>query len=164
MAPGLSKIFVYEASQFNPVEDLLNRIATDDAANQISCSWQFTAEDAQTDQIFLQYAKFKGSRSSVHQAISARTTPGDIYLPMDNPNITVVGGTQLSTANTGGAWANETVWSASSGGFSTNFAVPPWQSGINLWLSIMDPPQVGTYPDVAMCATNVFVVCGGRWR
>ena len=40
MAPGLSQLLVYEENPavFNPVT-ILNRIATDNLAKQVSCSW-----------------------------------------------------------------------------------------------------------------------------
>src|SRR6266568_7422768 len=52
MAPGLSQVIVYEG---NASYDILNRIATDNAAKQISSSWALSG-DATSDQIFKQYA------------------------------------------------------------------------------------------------------------
>jgi hypothetical protein len=155
MAPGLSEILVYEANVFAPVDDLLNRIATDDAANQISCSWVFLAEDAQTDQIFLQYAA-QGQSFFCASGDYGADPAGEVYLPMDNPNITVVGGTQLTTSASG-AWSSETAWSTGSGGFSTNFPIPSWQAGINM-TSSQGSTAFRNIPDVAMCATNVFMI------
>ena len=56
MAPGLAKVIVYEgASLFTST--LLNRIATDNLAKQISCSWAFVkVVDAARDQAFQQFA------------------------------------------------------------------------------------------------------------
>jgi len=156
MAPGLSRILVYEASVFTPVEDLLNRIATDGAAAQISCSWLFMTEDAQTDQVFLEYAA-QGQSFFCASGDYGADPPGEVYLPMDNPNITVVGGTQLSTTGTNGPWSYETTWPNSSGGFSTNFPIPSWQAGINM-ASNGGSTAFRNIPDVAMCATNVFVI------
>jgi subtilase family serine protease len=55
MAPRLSRIIVYEAQLLESEDDILNQIATDNAASQISCSW-IIAIDATGDQIFQQYA------------------------------------------------------------------------------------------------------------
>src|SRR5262249_9065412 len=52
MAPGLSQVIVYEGKHPNSV---LNRIATDKLALQISASWTYST-DAATVQIFQQFA------------------------------------------------------------------------------------------------------------
>ena len=39
MAPGLDRVLVYEAGMSAPVIDVLNRMATDNAAKQLSSSW-----------------------------------------------------------------------------------------------------------------------------
>ncbi len=80
--------------------------------------------------------------------------------PADNPNVTVVGGTTLTTA-ADGSWASETVWndgtSGSSGGFSTSYPLPSWQSGINMTGNGGSPAQRNV-PDVALIADNVLSI------
>src|SRR5258706_15645826 len=39
MAPGLSGVIVYMAGPFGNFHDVLNRMATDNLAQQLSCSW-----------------------------------------------------------------------------------------------------------------------------
>ncbi len=51
MAPGLSAVIVYETSANNSGNDILNRMATDNVAKQLSSSWIFSI-DASTPQIF----------------------------------------------------------------------------------------------------------------
>jgi len=54
MAPGLSNVMVYEGTNPN---DILNRMATDNLARQLSCSWSFgSPTDATRQQIFQQFA------------------------------------------------------------------------------------------------------------
>src|SRR5262249_7074511 len=55
MAPGLSQVLVYEGKTLT---DVLNRIATDNLAKQVSCSYLGGIEPSKTltDQIFEQYA------------------------------------------------------------------------------------------------------------
>jgi subtilase family serine protease len=54
MAPGLSEVLVYEGTV---PDDILNRMATDDLASQLSCSWGFEPPvDATRDQIYEQFA------------------------------------------------------------------------------------------------------------
>jgi subtilase family serine protease len=49
MAPGATSIIVYEGTNWN---DVLNRMATDNAASQLSSSWCFSPTNATTEQIF----------------------------------------------------------------------------------------------------------------
>ena len=55
MAPGLSRVMVYETQFVFLADDVFNRIATDNAAREISCSWTFQ-QDATAEQIFQQFA------------------------------------------------------------------------------------------------------------
>ena len=58
MAPGLDAVLVYEASPASTmanINDLFNRMATDNLAKQLSCSWGFDI-DINTQQIFKEYA------------------------------------------------------------------------------------------------------------
>src|SRR6266513_2580222 len=54
MAPGLSRVIVYAGRVAN---DVLNRMATDNSARQLSSSWRFGPQvDPAREQIFLQFA------------------------------------------------------------------------------------------------------------
>ncbi|MGA2177039.1 MAG: choice-of-anchor tandem repeat GloVer-containing protein [Verrucomicrobiota bacterium] len=126
MAPGLAEVIVYEGST---PDDILNRMATDNRARQLSCSWGFGPQtDAAREQIFAQFAAqgqtmFQASGDSGAYA-------GAVYPPSDDTNVTVVGGTLLTTSGPGGPWLAETVWPESGGGFSSTFALPTWQQGL----------------------------------
>jgi len=143
MAPGLSNVVVYEG--FWP-DDILNKIATDNKAKQISSSWSFGA-DATTQQIFKQ---FQAQGQSFLQASgdSGGYTDG-VYSPCDDPNITVVGATSLSTAGAGGPWSAESPWGNSGGGVSTMYAIPSYQQNINLTAAV-GSTTMRNIPDVAM--------------
>src|SRR5205814_3415241 len=107
MAPGLSQVIVYEGidgAAYN--NDVLNRIATYNAAKQISSSWGFNI-DATTDQIFQQYAA-QGQSFFIASGDWGAYTSTSFYVA-DNPYITTVGGTELSTSGPGGRWLSETV-------------------------------------------------------
>jgi uncharacterized repeat protein (TIGR01451 family) len=165
MAPGLSKILVYEAtnSGFSSIsDDMLNRMATDDSANQLSSSWTFSV-DASTDQIFQEMA-LQGQSYFNASGDSGAYPPGKIPTPNDDTNITLVGGTTLFTTGPGGAWQSEEVWSyynqgtgtnASSGGFSSIYAIPPWQLGISM-VDNLGSTNFRNLPDVALTADNIF--------
>jgi subtilase family serine protease len=162
MAPGLSQIIVYEAGPYGNWHDMLNRMATDNAASQLSCSWYSpgAGPDPVADQIFQQMAAQGQSFYNASGDYDAYT--GLISFPADNPYITQVGGTTLTMTPNGGAYVSETVWNwgngiGSGGGISTSYALPAWQAKINfalcggssVWRNV---------PDVALIADNVFVV------
>jgi len=156
MAPNLSGILVYEEPVFNPVDDILNRIATDNLASQISCSWNFPNFDAVTDQIFQQFAA-QGQSFFCASGDNGAYVAGQVRSPANDPYITVVGGTTLSTVGTNGPWQSETAWSRSGGGFATNYAIPDWQVGVSM-IANQGSTAFRNSPDVAMCATNVFAI------
>ena len=159
MAPGLSGVIVYEGSA---TDDILNRMATDDAAKQIGASWTYSI-DAESEQIFLQYAA--QGQSFFNASGDSDAYAGVVPTPSDDPNITVVGGTTLTTTGPGGAWDSETVWNwgggtGSSGGISTVYSIPSWQQGISMAAN-QGSTTMRNLPDVAMTADNVYVVYGG---
>jgi uncharacterized repeat protein (TIGR01451 family) len=170
MAPGLSRVIVYEG---DVTDDILNRMATDDVAKQIGASW-FYPIDATSDQIYQQYAA--QGQSFFNASGDGDAFVGTIYPPADDPNITVVGGTTLSTTGPGGAWTSEQVWNwgynppggnptdngyaGSGGGISTTVPIPYWQLGINM-TNNLGSTTMRNFPDVALTADNIWVLSGG---
>jgi uncharacterized repeat protein (TIGR03803 family) len=172
MAPGLSKIILYQAGPTANPYDVLNRMANDTnilgqvAARQLSSSWLWsTPSTAAQNQVFQQFvaqgqAFFQASNDDGAYC-GAGCTP---LTPADNPNVTVVGGTSLSTSSPGGGWVSETVWSwfpgqpaASGGGFGTNYPMPSWQQGIDMTLS-GGSPSLRNSPDVACVADAIWLL------
>jgi uncharacterized repeat protein (TIGR03803 family) len=127
MAPGLSQVLVYEGST---PDDVLNRMATDNRASQLSCSWGFgPATDSEREQI---YEQFIAQGQMMFQASGDKGAyVASVFPPSDDPNLTVVGGTLLTTSGPGGPWAAETTWSGSGGGISAIVPLPPWQQGLS---------------------------------
>lgn len=144
MAPG-AQIIVYEGFNWN---DILNRMATDNTAKQLSCSWLFST-NATTEQIFKQmiaqgqsFLQASGDRGAYLSGIDA---------PADNPNVTVVGGTALSTTGPGGEWLSESTWGGSGGGVSTTYAIPSYQQSMNMG-ALGGSDTMRNIPDVALTA------------
>ena len=165
MAPGLSKVIVYMAPNPSPWVDLLNRMATDNLAKQLSCSWYQPggASNAVADQIFQQMAAQGQSFYNASGDYDAFT--GLVPFPGDTPFLTQVGGTTLTTTGPGGAWLSETVWNrnngiGSGGGISTQYPIPNWQTNINL-TPAQGSPTLRNVPDVALTAENVYVRANG---
>jgi hypothetical protein len=169
MAPGLSGVLVYEAPNTSGTtvwHDMLNRMATDNRAKQISCSWYINngAPDPASEQIFQEMGVQGQTFCAASGDYDAYT--GLIPFPGDSTNITEVGGTLLSTTAPGGAWSSETTWNRNNGigtggGVSTTYAIPPWQTNISMAANKGSTVRRNT-PDVAMTADNVYVRADGR--
>jgi hypothetical protein len=160
MAPGVSKIIVYEAPNPSPWPDLLNRMASDNLAKQISCSWGGGSADATSEQIFKQMAA--QGQSFFNATGDSDAFTGTISFPSDSTNITQVGGTTLTTTGPGGSYVSETVWNwgggtGSSGGISTTYPIPVWQQGISMTAN-QGSTTMRNVPDVALTADNVWVI------
>lgn len=163
MAPGLSQIIVYEGADWH---DILNRMATDDLAKQLSCSWYISGggPDPVADEIWQQMAVQGQSFFNASGDYGAYTGPIDF--PGDTPFITQVGGTTLTTSGPGGDRVSETVWNwnngiASGGGVSTSYPIPSWQTGFGMTANNGSTTQRNT-PDVALTADNVYVRVDGQ--
>jgi Pro-kumamolisin, activation domain/Secretion system C-terminal sorting domain len=134
MAPGLSKIIVYEAPDTGKFEeyfeDIVNQMVEDSTIKQFSCSWglfnQFheDIEDPTADNSFLEMASqgqsfFQASGDGDAIINSTWSSGGDMVysyfsFPADDPNITSVGGTTLVTSGPGGSYVSESVWNTDS--------------------------------------------------
>ena len=156
MAPGLSQVIVYEGDPQGTTatfDDILNRMATDNLARQLSCSWGFDI-DAITQQVFLQYAA-QGQSFFLASGDSGAFF-GAVSQPSDDPYITVVGGTMLTTSSAH-AYASEIAWDGSGGGISTLYPIPSWQQGVDMSANQGSTTRRNV-PDVSMVASNVWVM------
>ncbi|MGC9940597.1 MAG: protease pro-enzyme activation domain-containing protein [Verrucomicrobiota bacterium] len=167
MSPGVANIYLYEAPNPSPWEDILNRMVSDNVAKQISASWAGGEPDPVAEQIFQQMA-LQG-QTYFNAAGDSDAYTGFIPFPCDSPHITVVGGTTLTTG-TSASYTSETVWNwgieygedgaGGSGGISPTYSIPSFQTNIDM------PARHGSQtmrdiPDVAMTADNVWVIYGG---
>jgi Pro-kumamolisin, activation domain/Viral BACON domain len=156
MAPGLSRVMVYESppGSVSASDDLLNQMAVDDGANQMSCSWLFPI-DSVTDQIFQEMA------AQGQSFFNACGDYGAYYAAMGlkeaDPLITEVGGTDLLASGPGGTWVSETVWVSSSGGFSADVPIPYWQQTVNMTTN-KGSTVWRNAPDVAIVGNNICVI------
>jgi hypothetical protein len=163
MAPGVSNIFIYEAPNPSPWVDLLSRMADDDLAQQLSCSWGGGGPDPASEQIFQQMAA--QGQSFFNASGDSAAFVGPVEFPADSPNITEVGGTYLSTDDSGN-YSGEVVWNwgggiGSSGGISTSVPVPSWQLGLDTTTN-QGSVTLRNIPDVALTADNVYIIADGQ--
>ncbi len=164
MAPGVSQVLVFEGEI---TDDILNAMAASNQVKQLSASWSYNV-DPTTEQIFQQFAVQGQSFFNASGDWDAWTGWGLVFSPCDDPHITIVGGTTLSTANSN--WVSETVWNwgveygddgiGSGGGYSYTYAIPSWQTNISMTAN-MGSTTMRNLPDVALTADNVWVIYGG---
>lgn len=169
MAPGVSKIVVYGGSS---VVDLLNEMANptqgEPLPHQLSTSWAIFYDDnvykslqqmATQGQSFFSFSGDNGAYTA-YTMTSNDTLP---FPPADSIYVTSVGGTVLQTTGPAGQWQSETAWSGSGGGPSPWFARPSWQNAINTTTNHASTVW-RECPDVAMVATNIWIVAGNGVR
>jgi hypothetical protein len=163
MAPGISNIFVYEGPNgTTPWIDILTQMADDDFASQLSSSWGGGGPDPASEQVFQQMAV--QGQSFFNASGDSDAFSGPIKFPAESPNITVVGGTALVTDGSSN-YVSETVWNdntnneGSSGGIGTNVPIPVWQLGVDMTVA-NGSPVMRNIPDVALTASNIFIIYG----
>ncbi len=171
MAPGLSQVRVYIGTSD---VDMLNSMASENIAKQISSSWAWRpADPAAADPVFKEMAAQGQSffvASGDSGAFDIAISP--YFYPQEDAYVTAVGGTHLTTTAAGGAWSSEVAWNSppdgSGGGISPdNIAIPGWQNGVAN-TSNAGSSTLRNVPDVAMegdfdnyaCAMGS---CSGGW-
>ena len=176
MAPGLSKIVVFEAGPNGFQNDILNSMLTySNTIRQLSCSWGWSGGPTNTtDSIFQMLAAagqsfFNASGDSdafVAGSNNDVDNPSQVNAPSSCPYITQVGGTTLTMNGSGASFAWETVWNdrtvnanggnwGSSGGISSYYPIPSWQGGTSMAVNGGSPTK-RNIPDVALTANNVY--------
>jgi len=154
MAPGATVLY-YGG---NVVDDIYSRIASDNLAKQISCSFGFGI-DQTTEQL---YQEFVAQGQNFFEASGdGGAQVGTINPPACEPYITLVGGTALYTVSPGGAWQQELAWVGSGGGVSTFYAIPNYQQGINM-TPLFGSSTMRNFPDVAMMADTVIFIAANN--
>jgi hypothetical protein len=183
MAPGLAKIVLFEAVPSGSPNDVLNSmLASSNTVKNLSSSWGWSGgPSTTTGSIFTNMAAVGQSFFNAAGDSCAFTTGASSVNGVDNPSldntpascpiITQVGGTTLTMNGTGASYSSETVWNwgieygssyngiGSSGGSSSTFSIPSWQTGINMTNRGGSATQ-RNIPDVALTADNVFVDYG----
>jgi len=138
MAPSMTQVRVYIAPGTSSIgvgdKDLFNKMATDNIAKQLSCSWGWNPDDTSSDDPIFQEFAAQGQNLFVASgdagAYTGSNATDDSY-PAESVYVTAVGATDLTTNGAGGSWESETAWADSSGGPADNgFAIPSWQAGV----------------------------------
>jgi subtilase family serine protease len=124
MAPGIKQILFYEGSSNT---EILNQMATDNLAKVLSSSWGWNPADAASDDPIFQEFAAQGQSYVSASGDDGAFNSSTYYFPSVDPYVIQVGGTDLTTTGPGGAWAAETGWSHSGGGYVSGTPIPSWQ-------------------------------------
>ena len=171
MAPKLSRVIVYEKNTAS--SSLLNQIATDNLAKQVSSSWLVGSWSSSTATNYDDILKLMATHGQSYFQASGDadaytgTQPLDsgTTVLVDSPYATIVGGTTLTMNGYGASWSSETVWNynldgnpneGSGGGISTYYHIPYWQTNVSM-ANNGGSTTKRNIPDVALTADNIFV-------
>jgi subtilase family serine protease len=156
IAPGLSQVRVYIGYLDS---EILNAVAAENIAKQVSISWGWTPDDPSTDDVFFQEMAAQGQSVFVASGDYGNYSSIAYPYPGEDAYVTTVGGTDLVTSGAGGAWSSETAWSQSGGGVSPDgIAIPSWQAGVANSTN-GDSTTLRNVPDVAMEANTDNYYC-----
>lgn len=159
MAPGATVIEYFGTS----IVDSFNAMATANVAKQLSSSYVYLpADPAEAEPIFQEMAAQGQSLFVASGDSGAYGGPTAAWYPSDDPYVTAVGGTDLTTG-VNGAWASESAWAGSGGGSSTNnLAIPAYQQ-LNGVVTAANGASttLRNVPDVASEASSDFLCSGG---
>ncbi|CEK17408.1 S53 family peptidase [Chthonomonas calidirosea] len=168
LSDNASEILVYESP--DSLFDLLLNFATianDDIATSISCSWGLPEDQTPLSYLIAENYTFVQMATQGQSFFDAAGDNGayddgftlSVDNPADQPFVTGVGGTTLTTNGPGGTYASETVWNndvidgggGGGGGISIYWALPGYQYGL------ISPASLGSLslrnvPDVALNA------------
>jgi len=136
---------------------------------QFSCSWGGgTAKNATSEVLFKQMAA--QGQSFYDASGDWGAFVGNVEFPSDSPSITQVGGTTMTDGKAPSyPWKSEVAWdwdsgpnvsaanaSSSSGGISTYYAIPSWQTNISMTANL-GSATMRNIPDVAANADNCYL-------
>lgn len=166
MAPGLNQVRVYIGSSD---VDILNAIASENQASQVSISWSWIPDDPEVDDQFFEEMAAQGQTVFAASGdYGAYNISSPYFYPAEDAYVTAVGGTTLQTIGAGGAWQSESAWSDSGGGVSPDMIpMPWWQTGVATEANQASSVD-RNIPDVAMEANYDnyscnMGICQGGW-
>jgi len=177
MAPGLAKIVVFEAGSNGLPNDVLNAMVASNVVKNLSCSWGWGGGPTNTTEVIFQNMAAQGQSffnasgdsdafTTGASSVNGVDNPSLDNAPSSSPYITQVGGTILNMNGSGAAFASETNWNdnvvnthggywGSSGGISSYYAIPSWQTNISMTANKGSTTQ-RNIPDVALTAANCY--------
>lgn len=173
MAPGLAQLNVYVGSSDTAMLSAMSvpppHSVTGKVDAQLSCSWGwYPADPGTNDPLFKKFAAQGQSFFTAAGDSGAYSAASTFVYPADDANVTVVGGSSLSTMGAGGAWLGETAWSYGGGGYFApdDILIPAWQpaaiASFDARSTIAGSTTLRNSPDVAGEADFDFYVCADQ--
>ena len=162
MAPGLSSLVMYIGSTDTAI---LGAMTTHSPLPMtIGCSWNWLPADPTTLDPYFERMAAQGQTFFQASGDHSTWSSTNNDWPADDAYVVSVGGTDLTTANAGGAWQSEIAWVASGGGISpNNIPIPWWQQlpGV-INSSNRGSTVLRNGPDVSANANWSFYVCANQ--
>ena len=178
MAPNLDLLWFVAG---NDAAQILNFLADNggvvqDGPTVATSSWLWGSSEAATDDTIFQELQAQGvtflQASGDGGAFGGTSSWGTSYqYPADDPYITVVGGTDLTTTGPGGSWVSETAWADSGGGYVSGISIPSWQQqsgvinasngGSTSWRNAPDVAAEANFDNVTVNDGTFLVGVGG---
>jgi subtilase family serine protease len=171
MAPGLSQVRVYECCNSNysgnpsGVVVILNKMASENIAKQLSSSYGYANEASSDDPIYQEMAAqgqtFFAATGDYGAPQNQTNTTEDDFYPSDDTWVTAVSMSLVFSSGEGGPWASEIYAGGSGGGYSDGpspVPIPSWQ------LPVINSSNRGSklyrnVPDVVMDGYGLYL-CG----
>ncbi len=181
LAPGASKILVYEAPNSDAgVVAAYSQIATDNTAKEISTSWGEAENSASASTRSSENTAFQQMAAQGQSIYAAAGDSGandngsslSVDDPASQPYMVGVGGTALTTNGAGGAYKSEKTWNngagngAGGGGISTVWTIPSYQTSLAGSAASKGSKTYRNVPDVSLDAdpnTGYAVYFQGAW-
>ena len=180
LAPGLSKIMVYESDNSDAAMIAnFTKIATDNLAKVVSTSWGLPESSATSSSLTAEYNVFQQMATQGQSVFAASGDAGayddgstlSVDDPASQPYVTGVGGTTLTSNSTTGVYGSETTWASGSngggGGISSKWSQPTWQSGLGTTANGAGSSTQRLVPDVSLNAdpsSGYPVYVSGGWN
>jgi hypothetical protein len=173
MAPGLAQLNVYVGSSDTAILSAMSvpppHSVTGKVDAQLSCSWGwYPADPGTNDPLFKKFAAQGQSFFTAAGDSGAYTPESTFVYPADDANVTVVGGSSLSTTGPGGAWLGESAWSDGGGGYYApdGIPIPAWQpaaiASFDARSALAGSTTLRNSPDVAAEADFDFYLCADQ--
>ncbi|HXB96447.1 MAG TPA: S53 family peptidase, partial [bacterium] len=160
MAPRCTVLVYTAPNSCADLVDVLNRIASDDNAQQVSSSWYLPSGGPCPLELQAEEQFAAQGQTYVRASGDSGSAPLDAGCDLTDPLATLVGGTDLTMQGNGSARVSETVWNdatgASQGGILTAEAIPAYQTGMDVSLC-QGSTQFRNFPDVSAVACNIFM-------
>ncbi|MGB8848685.1 MAG: protease pro-enzyme activation domain-containing protein [Candidatus Acidiferrales bacterium] len=161
MAPGVTTVYVYVGSTDTAV--LGSMSSHSPLPLQLSSSWTWTPADPTTDDPYFEKMATQGQ--TIFQASGDSGHWTSSFYPSEDQHVICVGGTDLTTASAGGAWASESAWVDGGGGYyaKDDILIPSYQqlSGV-ITSANKGSTTYRNGPDVSANANFTFYVCADQ--